>query len=344
MEWARKIAKRYNTEHHEIVISERDAFNFFQTMVYHQDEPLADCVCVPLYYVSQLCKDSGVTVVQVGEGSDELFCGYGTYARYLDIYTRYWKPTASFIPAFAKKGVSLLASHLIANKPAYADAIHNWAYNKHFFWTGAMAFPESNKASLVDNQSYYDDPVVKQIYPELSLRTSYGVVEYHIQRMQKVVPNADFYTTMVYLELKQRLPELLLMRVDKMSMAASVEGRVPFLDHKLVEFALQIPTHFKYRNGITKYILKKAAEGILPHEIIYRKKMGFAAPTKRWFSQGAHFNTYFKDLLETRKTTVGNYLNMQEIHKIVAAHQAGSKDHSVQLWTLQNVIALDGMR
>lgn len=344
VQWARKVAGIYNTEHHEVVISEKEAFNFFQTMVYHQDEPLADCVCIPLYYVSKLCKDAGVTVVQVGEGSDELFCGYSTYGRYLDIYNRYWKPSSTYIPAIAKKGMYEIMSRVLANKPGHVDVIKNWASGKNLFWTGAMAFSEHGKQSLMNNQSHVNDPIVQQIYPGLSLQESYGVVDYHLKKLKKIMPDADFYSSMVYLELKQRLPELLLMRVDKMTMAASVEGRVPFLDHKLVEFALHIPTHFKYRNGVTKYILKKAAEGILPQDIIYRKKMGFAAPTKRWFKEGAYFKPYFNELLRTNRGALSEYFDLKVIEKMIIANQAGSKDYSVQLWALQNAMALDGMQ
>lgn len=342
--WARKVAQVYNTEHHEIVISEADAFNFFQTMVYHQDEPLADCVCIPLYYVSKLCKDAGVTVVQVGEGSDELFCGYSTYGRYIDLYNRYWKPSHTYIPAFAKKSVYEFMSRFLASKPMHVDVIKNWASGKSLFWTGAMAFSEHGKRSLITNDAHVEDPIVQQIYPGLSLHESYGVVDYHLKKLKKIMPDADFYSSIVYLELKQRLSELLLMRVDKMSMAASIEGRVPFLDHALVEFAMHIPTHFKYRKGVTKYILKKAAEGILPKDIIYRKKMGFAAPTKRWFKQGNYFKPYFMDLLQTNRGVLGEYFNVAMIEKMMLDNQKGNRDYSVQLWTLQNIMALDGMQ
>lgn len=339
VKWARKVAQLYNTEHHEIVISEHDAFNFFAKMIYHQDEPLADCVNIPLYYVSKLCKDAGVTVVQVGEGSDELFCGYSTYARYLDIYNKFWKPSQKYIPAFARQEIYAAISGVLSGKPNHLDVIKNWSEDKHFFWTGAMAFSEYGKRSFAANDSYVTDPIVQQIYPGLRLDESYGLVDYHLKRLKKIMPDADFYSTMLYLELKQRLPELLLMRVDKMSMAASIEGRVPFLDHKLVEFAAHIPTHFKYHNGVTKYILKKAAEGILPHDIIYRKKMGFAAPTKRWFKEGGYFKPYFNDLVSSHRGTWNEYFNVDAIEKIIVANQASNKDYSVQLWALQNVMA-----
>jgi asparagine synthase (glutamine-hydrolysing) len=123
-------------------------------------------------------------------------------------------------------------------------------------------------------------------------------------------------------------------------MATSVEGRVPFLDHKLVEFALHIPSKFKYKNGVTKYILKKAAEGILPQEIIYRKKMGFAAPTTRWFKEGTYFKPYFQDMVVTKRMQWSEYLNFDSIETLIKQNQQQSKDYSVQLWVLQNLLAM----
>jgi len=158
-------------------------------------------------------------------------------------------------------------------------------------------------------------------------------------KLKKINPDADFLTSMIYLELKHRLSELLLMRVDKMTMATSVEGRVPFLDHKLVEFALKIPASLKYKNGVTKYILKKACEGILPNDVIYRKKMGFAAPTTRWFKKGKYFKPYFKDMIQSNKNVWGDYLNLSEVNKLFEKNQNPSYEYAVQLWVLQNLMA-----
>ncbi len=342
--WARNVARRFNTDHHEIIISEKDAFEFFEKMVYHQDEPLADCVCVPLYYVSKLLKDSGVTVVQVGEGSDELFCGYTTYGQYIDVYNRYWQHSQKFIPAFAKKSLYQVASTLFPERKNRLDYIKNWADGRNLFWSGATAFSEVWKKNLFIQQpteTNYMDPIIEKIYPGFKQHdSSYSVVDYHLQKLKNEQPDADFFTSMTYLELKQRLPELLLMRVDKMTMATSVEARVPFLDHNLVEFALQIPTSLKYKNGITKYILKKASEGILPHDIIYRKKMGFAAPTLRWFKEGTYFKSYFLDMLHTKNNKWAEHLDFTAINDLFARHQMPSQDCSVQLWVLQNVMAL----
>lgn len=338
-QWARMISKRFNTQHYEITISEKEAFDFFKKMVYHQDEPIGDCVCIPLYYVSKLLHDTGVTVVQVGEGSDELFCGYSSYGQYLKTY-RLWHPSQRYIPSFARKAAYTAAAPFYQHRRNRLDIMRNWAGGKELFSTGSLAFSEVWKKDFLYTVPLEPDPIIEKIYPGLAYQYgSYGFAEYHRAQLQQHDPHADEFKIMSYLELKQRLPELLLMRVDKMAMATSVEGRVPFLDHELVEFVLQIPTHMKYKNGITKYILKKACEGILPHEIIYRKKIGFAAPTKRWFKQGNYFLPYFKNMLQNNAKNNYACLDLSAINSILTQHQTTKADHACQLWVLQNLIA-----
>lgn len=341
--WARRVAKQFNTEHHEIVISEKEAFDFFEKMVYYQDEPLADCVCIPLYYVAKLLKDAGVTVVQVGEGSDELFCGYTSYARYVDTYYRWWRPS-SMLPSFVRKKMfNLIQKAFPRYDAAYLDIAYNWALDRKLFWGGAIALTERTKRGLWNAPISVDhDPVIEQIYGDFrQCFDSYTVVDYHLNKFRKQNPQPDFLQSMIYLEFKQRLPELLLMRVDKMAMATAVEGRVPFLDHPMVEFALQIPSKFKYKNGTTKYILKKACEGILPNDVIYRKKVGFAAPTKRWLKSGTYFKPYFLDMLATKEKSINSYLNVMGIKRLFEHNQRDDVDNTLYLWTLQNVMALD---
>lgn len=338
--WARKVSKLFNTEHHEITISEKEAFGFFEKMVYHQDEPIADSVCIPLYYVSKLLRDSGVTVVQVGEGSDELYCGYQTYGNYIDTYNRYYRPS-SYLPQSLKKAGVWMAAQLFPDKKYRLSVLDQWASGQHLFWSGAIAFSESMKQEVLGAQrDAGHDPVIEKMYPGMSQAyDSYAIVDYHLQQLYCIKPQADFLQSMIYLEFKQRLAELLLMRVDKMTMATSVEGRVPFLDHKHVEFAFQVPTSLKYKNGMTKYILKKACEGILPEDVIYRKKIGFAAPTTRWFKQGAYFKIYFADLLHQKRQTLESIFDKKEIEKMMQATQSPNYDYATQLWVLQNVLA-----
>ena len=341
LQWARKVAKRYGTDHHEIIINEADAFNFFQKMIHHQDEPLGDCVCVPVYYVSKLLKDAGVTVVQVGEGSDELFCGYQLYARYLDTY-RWWYPSQQLVPTIVKKGMFHAARSLFGPTYGKIDLMNSWAHNKELFYSGTVVFPELVKQQHLAMQLGEQDPMIERFFPGMQLTDSYAMADWYRNQLKRELPDADQLTCMGYLELKHRLSELLLMRVDKMSMATSVEARVPFLDHQLVEFALTIPKELKYHNGETKYILKKAAEGILPHEIIYRKKMGFAAPIVRWFKQGTPFNELLGDLCETKKADWADILDLTKIQEMQQRNRTDpSIDYSYHLWAVQNVLACD---
>ena len=194
---------------------------------------------------------------------------------------------------------------LLTNKPNHKEILHNWAHRKNLFWGGAIAFGEQEKTEAYhSNPPSHHDPIISKIYAALSQAyDSHTIVDYHMQTLKKADPQADFAKQVAYLELKQRLPELLLMRTDKMAMATGIEARVPFLDHKLVEFALNIPGSLKFKNNTTKYILKKACENIIPNEIIYRKKVGFAAPIVRWLHEGKYFPKYFKQKTENNSYT-----------------------------------------
>ena len=139
---------------------------------------------------------------------------------------------------------------------------------------------------------------------------------------------------MLYLELKQRLPELLLMRTDKMAMATSIEARVPFLDYKLVEFMLHVPMNLKFKNNTTKYLLKKIARGILPDAVIDRKKVGFAAPTTRWFASGNYFPEYFKNMSKNSEHFTPATKQLDALFNEATASLA------VKNWVLQNFWSL----
>ena len=355
LKWARKVAKIFGTDHHEIVISEKEAFDFYQDMIYHLDEPLADPVCVPFYYVAKLARDAGITVAQVGEGADELFFGYSTYASYQNFYKKYFSPTQKFLPGFIKKGAASLAKPFI-NKTNRLDILNNWANGRELFWGGAIAFNETEKKLLLDGFSIdvvLRDEVVTKIYSELNQGfDSYNIVDYHLSKLNCVILDSDrgsqacppkpcakagsllnkfsdFGKKTMYLELQQRLPELLLMRADKMSMAASLEARVPFLDHRLVEFMFNVPVDLKFKNNQTKYLLKKVAEKYLPSDVIYRKKMGFATPTERWFEKGKFFPAYFEDLKRHGRNKHSMFWSNKE-------NRIAPSVYAVQNWVLQN--------
>ncbi|MFH1461368.1 MAG: asparagine synthase (glutamine-hydrolyzing) [bacterium] len=323
LEWARRVSKLFNTDHHEILISEKEAFQFYEQMVYQLDEPLADPVCIPFHFVSKLAKDNGIKVVQVGEGADELFFGYSTYLSYKKFYERYWKYSQKYVPAFFKKSIYEFSEKLIKSKSNHVEILRNWSQNRALFWSGAISFNEYQK-SFICNEKNQD---------------SYKIVEKYLFDLE---PSDDFIKQMTYLELKLRLPELLLMRADKMSMLSGIETRVPFLDYKLVEFMLNVPQDLKVKNNQTKYLLKKVAEKYLPNEIIYRKKVGFASPIERWFEHGKYFSKYYAGLVEN--VTTNDHMFKPAIKNLESVYDHHKPGFAVQKWTLQNILALKSLR
>lgn len=268
--YARMIADQVGAEHHEYLISQDDLLSFLPHMVRHQDEPIADPVCVPVYYVSKLAHDNGVTVCQVGEGADELFCGYKSWRIFLQLE----RANAWPIPRSVKKfGVFVLTTLGLGGK-LYTEFLRRASLGIPVFWSGAEAFTEAAKRRLMS----------PRLRRKFAGRSSWEALAPIRARFERNAPDKSPLNWMTYVDLNLRLPELLLMRVDKMSMAAGIEARVPFLDHHFVRRALAIPPPTKTRGGVLKYILKKAVRGLIPDVIIDRKKQGFAVPIKDWVS------------------------------------------------------------
>lgn len=309
--YARQIAKLFKTNHHEIIINDDDFIRLFPQVIYHHDEPLADPVSFPLYYVSKLARDNGTIVVQVGEGSDEQFCGYTLYKRILRLQEQF-RFIRSMPQALRSTSYAMLSTLLKSLRVDYRqNYIKNFLSNGEPFLGGATAFDDGEKSKLLTTAAIPSSMLVDESY--------------------RAVPGDDYSTKMIYWELKNRLPELLLMRVDKMTMATSVEARVPFLDHKLVEFSLKIPWQLKIKNGETKYILKKAVEGVIPRNIIYRKKIGFAGSGK---------NMLTKKILEYAKPYLFDYedpyTDTAYIRDLVGEYEKRGINYSTQIWSLIN--------
>lgn len=333
LDYARQVAQRFQTDHHEVIIGREEVIDFLPQLIFHQDEPIADPVCVPLYYVSQLARDSGTIVVQVGEGSDEIFSGYSNYIDFLRIHEKFWR-YASLAPGLMKKAVVAVGAPLA---PLFADAflprgkkilpdlLRRFSSGEELFWGGAVVYDEVSKRNLISTD----------FRRRLGALSSYGVVKGYLDEIDREKPGADFLERMIYLELKLRLAELLLMRVDKITMATSIEARVPFLDHKLVEYAMSLPRHFKYRNGQGKYILKKALEGTLPHNIIYRQKKGFGLPINEWFISG--MGDFVEAAILASPIRKRGYFNYEYIKELLAAHRSGRINYSFHLWCLLNL-------
>ena len=321
LEHARRIAGLYATDHHEVVINANDLESFIPELIYHQDEPIADWVCVPLFFVAQLARQTGTIVVQIGEGSDEIFHGYEWLARHVQFQRRY-APALGLLPPPLRRGagrLGLAASRKIGRGESYAQLLARAAHGRQPFAGGAVVYDGDLKERLYGGRVFADSlDVTESSWREAEL---YG---------------ADLHQKMTYVELKRRLPELLLMRVDKMTMATSVEARVPFLDHALVEFAVALPPELKARGGTGKYLLKKAVEPLLPHDLVYRRKQGFGAPVAEWFR--GDFGSRAQQAIRTSSLAERGLLDYETVDALWAAHRGGS-NWGMQLWNLLNVSA-----
>ena len=267
--YARRMAERVGAEHHEYLITPQDVIDFLPEMVRLQDEPIGDPVCVPLYYVSKLARANGVVVCQVGEGADELFIGYPSWIEALN--RQRWDDVP--VPAIAKRSAGALLAAGGKGQTVHAEWLRRGARHEPMFWGGAEAFTHAEKLRLLS-------PRLRRATSGI---TSYDVIRPVRQRFEARAPEPSHLNWMSYVDLNLRLPELLLMRVDKMSMGVSLEGRVPFLDHRLVGLAMSIPSALKTKNRTLKYVLKKAVRGLIPDELITRRKQGFGLPVNELF-------------------------------------------------------------
>jgi len=268
LHYARQMADLAKAEYHEKLLTMDDLLDFLPRMVHLQDEPIADPVCVPVYYVSKLARDNGVIVCQVGEGSDELFWGYPSWRTALKLQAWDDLPVPNVLKSLGLLGLKAVGK----GKSLTYEKLRRGSLDQPIFWGGAESFTEEQKKALLS-------PRMRQ---KIGGLTSWeAIAPIHKRFMDKAWEKTPL-NWMSYMDLNMRLPELLLMRVDKMSMGVSLEGRVPFLDHKFVELAMSIPQEVKTRNGELKHILKKAVRGLIPDELIDRPKQGFGVPVYEW--------------------------------------------------------------
>ena len=346
LEHAKLVADKFNTNHHEILIDEADMISYLDDLIYQQDEPVADWVCIPLYFVSKLAKEKGITVVQVGEGSDEQFAGYGSFINYMKLERKFWNPYRKWVPKFGQRALSTMAITFSKYYPKwefYADIIDRATRNRELFWTGATVFWDVMKDRLVNKKNFPAPVIGKELNNSGLINANYydldsfNVIKSFLEPLDEKYPRTDTLNRMIYNEFQLRLPELLLMRVDKIAMSVSLEARVPFLDHKLIEFTMDIPERFKIRHDESKYLFKKAVRGIIPDEIIDRKKMGFNAPMAEWL-RGEFGKKVEKSLLAS-KLMEREYFNRSYIQQLFNDHFESKKDNSLYLWTLFNLTA-----
>jgi asparagine synthase (glutamine-hydrolysing) len=320
LHYARRMAKFAGADYYERILSQQDLIDFLPKMIHLQDEPIGDPVCVPVYYVSKLARDNGVIVCQVGEGSDELFWGYATWKTKLRLQELSDVPLAGIFKRSLLAGMELFGR----DRGWPYELLRRGISGEPVFWGGSEVFTESEKQRLISGS----------LRSRLGGMTSWDVLRPIRQRFEAKAWEKSHLHWMSYLDLNFRLPELLLMRVDKMSMGVSLEGRVPFLDHKFVELAMSIPTAVKTRNGTLKYILKKAVRGVIPDDLIDRKKQGFGVPIHEWLLH--ELGSYARTKLEA---FVGetDLIDGRELQRLLSA-QATSTSQAFRVWSLLNFV------
>ena len=308
LDFARKVADLFRTEHHEFILEPMDFMDSIPELVTNTEEPLADTVAIPLYQIAKEAKQY-VTVLLSGEGSDELFCGYALYEKMLTM-NRIWG-LFKFL-------------NLIPDSCFPGDK-----FKKYADWLSSP-FVESYRST----SGYLTERIKRNFYSEdlLNCNKSSNYMNKIFCRLFKDVEGKSPLSQLLYVDSKTWLVEDLLLKADKMTMATSVELRVPFLDHKIVEFSASLPAWHKLNNGTGKYMLKKMMEKYLPKEIIYRKKMGFSAPTKRWFA--GDLQGPARDIVFSKKLIDTGWFQKRYLESMFDRHFKGKEDYSVRIFSL----------
>jgi asparagine synthase (glutamine-hydrolysing) len=322
--FARTVSDHIHSRHHEVFVSEDDFFGSLPHLIWHEDEPIVWPSSVSLYFVARLARER-VTVVLTGEGADETLAGYTRYAFTLK-NAAMDRAYRSMVPSFARRGLrdaiatSSLLSATLRRKLEHtflAKDGNSWAsfYFDNFF--SAFGAAEQNGLLTAD------------FAQEAAPSTAYNNVLAYWEHS-----SGEMLQRLLYTDIKTYLVELL-MKQDNMSMAASIESRVPFLDHVLVEFATRIPREAQIQGLAGKGVLKKAVQDLLPHSILYRPKLGFPTPWSGWLA-GPRLETIRAMLLEPRSLNRG-YFRREAIEKLFDEHRAKHRDNYDRIWRLLNL-------
>jgi len=313
LKYARLAARHFKTDHHEFILTP-DFVDVVDELVRHFDEPFADSSALPTYMVSKLAREH-VTVVLSGDGGDELFAGYTRYAT-----------------DRSRSGLGRLPRGVRHNliRPL-SQALPHGARGKNFLFNISL----DAAGRYIDSISHFNGPRKEKLYSgktRSGMNGSFARGEKLYREIAGSVATDDPVENLLYLDSKTYLPGDILTKVDRMSMASSLEARSPLLDHKLIEYVTRIPSSLKLKGSEAKYIFKRAIEGFVPREILYREKQGFGVPIGDWI------NLQLKDRitsdLSDRRTQERGYFDVNYIRLLLDEHARGRRDHSHALWTL----------
>ena len=322
LRYARAVSKHIGSNHHEVRVNFRQFFDALPKLIWHEDEPLAWPSSVSLYFVAQLARER-VKVVLTGEGSDETLAGYTRYAwtlwnARLDRFYRQFAPNP--LRHFVRRSIahSSLAGANLRRKLQHSFLGRDGASWESFYFDNFYcAFSESAQEAILS---------------EAVASKTGSIYQNSLAFWEK--SSGDMLTRLLYTDIKTYLVELL-MKQDNMSMAASIESRVPFLDHRVVEYAIGIPRRFNVQGLSGKWVLKSAVKTLLPDEIVYRKKMGFPTPWRGWL-EGAYLEDVEKLLMEPR--SLGrDFFKTDSVRRLFIEHRERLHDHGERIWRLLNL-------
>lgn len=307
LDYAKRTAQFYGTEHNEIVVDAKEYLDHLPQLVWHLDEPLADPSAIGLYFVAKKASEQ-IKVVLSGEGADEFFGGYNIYREPKALFL------FSLLPEKFRKQIGKFAGNLPESVKGRNYLIRASKSLEERYFGNAMIFEERLKDILLQSKVDYQSPqeVTRRVYQE-----------------------AMFYddeTKMQFLDLHTWLPGNILMKADKMTMANSLELRVPFIDRKLFDLASTIPTKYKLAKGTTKLVLREAMKEILPKEIHFKRKLGFPVPISYWLRND--FYSWAKGVINDTK--VDHLIHKDFALVLLEEHKTGQKNNARKIWTLLN--------
>jgi asparagine synthase (glutamine-hydrolysing) len=311
LEHARLVARHFGTDHHEFIVKP-DALAIIDDLITHFDEPFGDSSAIPTWYVSEIARQH-VTVVLSGDGGDELFGGYERYSphRMIAAFDR-WTPPGS---------------------RTVASLVWPWlphgATGKNFLRRASRDL----RGRYLDDIGYFQrDEKQALLTPDARRRIESHDAEARLGSHFARLAALPWHGQMMHFDFETYLPEDILTKVDRMSMAHSIESRVPLLDNEVVEFAARIPANLKIKNGRKKHLLKEAAAGLLPASILDRRKQGFAVPVGGWFR--GDLRGFFSEVLLSPRARQRGYFEPRFIERLVREHVTARRDHTLRLWGL----------
>ncbi len=317
LKYARLVADQYKTEHQEFIV-QPNALDILDELVDSFEEPYADPSQIPMYYLAKLTRKY-VTVALNGDGGDECF---GGYERYLGMkYVQYYKT----LPVFIRQKLDAVLKNIPENTA-------HLSLTRRLKWLNSVSLKEQAEAYTRANTSFTNDEKAALYNQEFTRKTKHNLPENLLCEAYNSAHAVTSLDRMLYTDITKYLPEDLLIKADRMTMAHSLEARSPLLDQELIEFSAKVQDKYKLKGNTLKYILKKLAEKYLPSEIIYRQKQGFGVPLGSWFRN--ELKVYLQDSFKNSSLVKANILEHDSVQKLIGEHLTGKKNLGRKLFTL----------